>query len=113
MTQPVLLIGETKDAATPFEGSLEVRGRFPTSSLIAGVGGTTHAASLSGNACVDDAVAEYLSTGTVPARSPGRRADKSCPPIPQPNPTARISPGSSSGLSRAPQGLLPRSLRLR
>ena len=113
VTQPVLLIGETKDAATPFEGSLEVRGRFPTASLIAGVGGTTHAASLSGNACVDDAVAAYLSTGTVPARSPGRRADKSCPPIPQPNPTARISPGSSSGLSRAPQGLLPRSLRLR
>ena len=93
VSQPVLLIDETKDAATPFRGSLEVRGRFPTSSLIAGVGGTTHAASLSGVACVDDAIAEYLSTGVVPARRPGRRADKDCPPVPQPHPKANPSRG--------------------
>ena len=38
VSQPVLLIDETKDAATPFPGSLEVRGLFPSSSLIAGSG---------------------------------------------------------------------------
>jgi hypothetical protein len=46
-----------RDAATPFNGSLAVRALFPNSSLIAGIGGTTHGASLSGNACVDNKVA--------------------------------------------------------
>jgi pimeloyl-ACP methyl ester carboxylesterase len=82
----ILLLGETKDAATPFEGSLEVRSRFPASSLIAGPGGTTHAASLSGNACVDNRIAAYLASGVLPPRKPGRRADTTCPPLPQPVP---------------------------
>jgi pimeloyl-ACP methyl ester carboxylesterase len=84
---PVLLIDETNDAATPYEGSLEVRSLFPTSSLIEGVGGTTHAGSLSGVSCVDNAVARYLANGTVPARKPGRRSDKRCPPVPPPTAT--------------------------
>ena len=45
---PILLINETHDAATPYAGSLEVRRLFPKSVLIEGVGGTTHAGSLSG-----------------------------------------------------------------
>jgi hypothetical protein len=81
-----LLLSEQLDAATPFEGSLEVRARFPGSSLIAGPGGTTHAASLFGNACVDDQIAAYLATGALPPRLPGRRADTTCPPLPQPVP---------------------------
>jgi pimeloyl-ACP methyl ester carboxylesterase len=85
---PVLLLGETLDAATPFGGSLEVRNRFPRSVLIEGVGGTTHAGSLFGNKCVDGAVAAYLADGTLPERVTGTRSDKRCPPIPQPNPTA-------------------------
>jgi len=84
---PLLLIDETKDAATPFEGSLEVRDLFPTASLIEGVGGTTHAGSLSGVACVDNSIAHYLATGTVPERLPGRGSDKKCPPVPPPTPT--------------------------
>jgi hypothetical protein len=96
VSQPVLLIDETRDAATPFQGSLEARSRFPSASLIAGVGGTTHAASLSGVACVDDAIAAYLSTGVVPARKPGRRADLDCPPVPQPRPTANQARGSAA-----------------
>lgn len=39
----VLLIDETLDAATPYEGSLEVRRLFPHASLIALPGGTSHA----------------------------------------------------------------------
>ena len=100
--RPVLLIGETFDAATPFSGSLEVRRRFPTASLIEGVGGTTHAGSLSGVACVDNAIATYLRTGAVPHRRIGNRSDRQCPPVPQPNPTAaQPSPSATpSGIGR-------------
>ncbi|TVT22760.1 alpha/beta fold hydrolase [Amycolatopsis rhizosphaerae] len=81
-----LLIDEELDAATPFEGSLEVRKRFPNSSLIAEPGGTTHADSLSGDACVDDQVADYLATGKLPARKPGNGPDTTCAPLPDPVP---------------------------
>lgn len=98
---PILLIDETHDAATPFEGSLEVRSLFPKSVLIEGVGGTTHAGSLSGVACTDDTVAAYLATGTLPPRRPGRRSDLHCDPVPPPN-AAPASAGSTatSGQSR-------------
>lgn len=84
----MLLIDETLDAATPFDGSLEARSRFPNSSLIAEPGGTSHANSLRGNACVDDKIAAYLSDGTQPARKPGRRSDVDCRPLPLPVPPA-------------------------
>jgi pimeloyl-ACP methyl ester carboxylesterase len=83
---PILLIGETLDAATPFEGSLEARSRFPASVLIEGVGGTTHAGSLHGVLCTDDLVAAYLATGDLPERVSGRRSDVQCKPVPQPVP---------------------------
>jgi len=84
---PALLIDETLDAATPYEGSLEVRSRFPRSRLLAEPGGVSHAASLQGNACVDGTIARYLDTGALPARRPGRTADATCAPTPLP--TAR------------------------
>ena len=83
-----LLIDETLDAATPFFGSLEVRRLFPHSVLIALPGGTSHANSLSGNLCVDHTIARYLETGTLPPRKPHARWDETCPPPPQPVPTA-------------------------
>jgi pimeloyl-ACP methyl ester carboxylesterase len=84
----ILLISETLDAATPYEGSLEVRSRFPKSVLIEGVGGTTHAGSLDGVACTDDKIAAYLATGALPTRVHGRKSDVQCEPNPQPDPTA-------------------------
>jgi pimeloyl-ACP methyl ester carboxylesterase len=84
----ILLIGETLDGATPFEGSLEARSRFPRSVLIEGVGGTTHSGSLNGVACTDNLIAAYLATGALPARQPGRRSDVKCDPVPQPVPSA-------------------------
>ena len=88
----MLLLDETLDAATPFEGSLEVRERFPQASLIATVGGTNHANSLFGGVpCVDDAVAAYLADGTLPARVAGRSADAECEPAPDPEPTAPLA----------------------
>ena len=101
---PILLINETYDAATPFSGALTVRRLFPRSVLIEGVGGSTHAGSLSGVACTDDKIAAYLADGTLPARVPGNTSDVKCDPVPQPDPTAtqaqaRTLATSSSGMS--------------
>ncbi|MFI2707915.1 alpha/beta hydrolase, partial [Nocardioides sp. CER28] len=99
---PILLIEETNDAATPWSGAIEVRKRFPKSALIEGVGGTTHAGSLSGVSCTDDAIATYLLTGVVPKRQPGNnRSDLKCDPVPPPAPTpvaaaATVAPAGSA-----------------
>lgn len=84
----ILLISETKDGATPYSGALKTRQLFPTSILIEGVGGTTHAGSLSGVACTDDTIATYLATGELPARVSGNRSDVQCDPVPPPDPKA-------------------------
>ncbi|GAA1312342.1 alpha/beta hydrolase [Pseudonocardia xinjiangensis] len=89
----LLLIDETLDGATPFEGSLQARRLFPNSALVEGVGGTTHAASLSGDQCVDGHVADYLGKGTLPKRVPGDGSDAQCDPLPQPTPTALVAAG--------------------
>jgi pimeloyl-ACP methyl ester carboxylesterase len=85
-TPSVLLIDETLDAATPYDGSLEVRRLYPHASLIAEPGGTTHADSLSGDACVDDKIAAYLESGTRPARKSWDGPDALCSPLPDPHP---------------------------
>jgi pimeloyl-ACP methyl ester carboxylesterase len=95
-----LLIDQTLDAPTPFEGSLEVRRLFPNSSLIALPGGTTHGSSLSGDACLDDQVAAYLANGTLPRRQPGDGADATCAPLPQPVPGASAAIGSAGAALR-------------
>jgi pimeloyl-ACP methyl ester carboxylesterase len=86
-TKSALLIDETLDAATPYSGSLEVRKLYPNSSLIAEPGGTTHADSLRGDACVDDKIATYLKTGHRPSRKNGPGPDAVCKPRRTPNPT--------------------------
>jgi pimeloyl-ACP methyl ester carboxylesterase len=85
---PVLIINETLDAATPYEGALVVRGLFPESSLIAVVDGVNHANSLAGNKCVDLPIADFLSTGALPERQPGGGADVECDRLPAPKPSA-------------------------
>ncbi|MGW1677881.1 alpha/beta hydrolase [Saccharopolyspora sp. NPDC002376] len=81
-----LLISEELDAATPFPGALEARKRFPNASLISLPGGTTHSGSLGGNTCLDDQIADYLSTGKLPQRQPGEGPDTKCEPLPKPTP---------------------------
>ncbi len=98
-----LLIDETLDAATPFEGSLEVRKLFPHSVLLAEPGGTTHADSLSGDLCVDNTIARYLASGVLPARHPNAPWDKTCQPLPRPVP----GPSSSARASGAITGMVP------
>ncbi len=102
VTARLLLISETKDAATPYSGAVEVRRRFPSASLVAGIGGTTHASSLSGVGCVDNTVADYLRTGIVPMRVSGSRADRRCPRVTPPQPwsgAGRSKAGSVDRLS--------------
>jgi pimeloyl-ACP methyl ester carboxylesterase len=82
----ILMIDETLDAATPFGGSLVVRKLFPKARLLAEPGGTTHADSLNGNACVDDTIAAYLQDGSLPARKAGDVPDATCAPLPVPAP---------------------------
>ena len=91
---PVLLLSETHDPATPYAGALAVRRLFPGSRLVAGVGGHSHAVSLSGVACTDNAIANLLEDGSLPPRRTGDRADKRCPPLPAPEPmgSARVAP---------------------
>ena len=96
---PILLIDETLDGATPFEGSLEARRLFPNASLIALPGGTSHAISPSGNECLDTQIAAYLKDGTLPARKPGRGPDATCDPLPRPAPDEL---GSAAARSAAP-----------
>jgi pimeloyl-ACP methyl ester carboxylesterase len=94
---PMLLIEETNDAATPWAGAIEVRKRFPKSVLIEGVGGTTHAGSLSGVACTDDRIADYLLTGALPKRLHGvHRSDVKCEPVPPPEATQAAGAGAAS-----------------
>lgn len=70
--------------------------------LIEGVGGTTHAGSLSGIACVDDRIADYFATGALPDRQRGNRSDVQCDPVPPPDPTeAAAAAAASSGSSRS------------
>jgi pimeloyl-ACP methyl ester carboxylesterase len=107
---PILLVSETFDAATPFSGALAVRRMFSKSRLIEGVGGTTHAASLSGIACTDGAIAAYLATGALPDRRSGNRSDLKCDPLPPPQPSTS---SAASGQSRAATGLAPARLVLR
>ena len=98
----ILLINETYDAATPYPGAITTRRLFPNSVLIEGVGGTTHAGSLSGIACVDDRIADYVATGALPERQRGHRSDVQCDPVPPPDPTeGAAAAASSSGSSRS------------
>jgi pimeloyl-ACP methyl ester carboxylesterase len=114
--QNALLIDETGDAATPFEGSLVTRQLFPNSVLLAEPGGTSHADSLSGDLCVDSTIANYLETGALPARQPGNGPDTTCPPIPVPVPpssTGEANTAQSTAaatLGRQGKAISPRDL---
>lgn len=88
---PVLLISETLDAATPYAGALATRSRFPTSALVAGKNGTTHAPGLGGVTCIDQAIARYLRSGALPERKKGKRADLTCPAVPVPSAAMRTA----------------------
>jgi len=100
--QSVLMINETLDGATPYSGALQTRKTFPNSVLIEGVGGITHAGSLSGVTCTDDRIAAYLQTGALPARKPGNRSDVQCDPVPAPEPATVTTTSKSTAKTGTP-----------
>ncbi|QXJ26885.1 alpha/beta fold hydrolase [Actinomadura graeca] len=97
---PLLLVQATGDAATPYPGALEMHRRFPASRLVTQVGGGNHGVSMSGDKCVDAAVAAYLATGRIPADRPG--PDAECPAGPPPEP-AHTKNGGRNGRSTVPR----------
>lgn len=101
-----LILGQTLDGATPFQGSLRVRSLFPSARLIAIRGGATHGSSpdLSGP-CAAARIAAYLKTGALPPRLPGYRADVTC--AAPPPPPATMATGAR-GAARARELVLGR-----
>ncbi|MET8448939.1 alpha/beta hydrolase [Streptomyces sp. NPDC005209] len=94
---PVLLFQATDDAATPYPGGAAVHRLLAGSSLVVEQGGGNHGITLSGNACLDEYLAAYLTDGTVP-RGDGGEADAVCVRTPDPKPlTGKAASTSSRG----------------
>lgn len=62
---PIVVIGTTRDPATPYEWSVRLREQLAKASLIT-FDGDGHTAYTRSNACVDDAVDAYYLEGTLP-----------------------------------------------
>ncbi|RSS82826.1 alpha/beta hydrolase [Streptomyces sp. WAC06614] len=88
---PALLLQATEDAATPYEGALSMRAKLAGSALVVEQGGGNHGISLSGNKCLDEKVAAYLTSG--------KAADATCAAQAEPKPTTatRAVPASAGG----------------
>jgi hypothetical protein len=65
-TAPILIIGTTRDPATPYDWAKSLRKTINGSRLIS-LDADGHTGHGRGSACVDDAVNAYYLTGAVPA----------------------------------------------
>ncbi|MFC8277381.1 alpha/beta hydrolase [Streptomyces sp. NPDC057271] len=86
---PVLILAAERDAATPYEGALELQRRLAGSALVTEREAGTHGIAGGANACVNGYLETYLLTGAVPdaaGGTPVRRA--SCAPHPEPDPVS-------------------------
>lgn len=63
---PILVVGTTRDPATPYESAVALAGQLQAGRLLTYVG-DGHTAYRRGSACIDRAVDAYLLAGTVPA----------------------------------------------
>lgn len=77
---PVLIVQSTRDAATPYEGAVELHKRFKGSRLITEKGAGSHGVTGLVNACVNERVDTYLLTGKTDRR------DVTCAPHAAPKP---------------------------
>ncbi|MFF0667198.1 alpha/beta hydrolase [Streptomyces tendae] len=92
---PVLMFQATGDAATPYEGGVGAHRLLRDSALVVEEGGGNHGITLSGNDCLDEHLAAYLTDGTVP-RGDGGEADAVCPALPDPKPLESKAASTSS-----------------
>lgn len=97
---PVLLFQATDDAATPYRGGVVARKKLKGSSLVVEEGGGNHGISLSGNKCLDDHLAAYLTDGSVPRKDDGE-ADAVCQALPEPEPASTSSATLAEGTEGA------------
>jgi pimeloyl-ACP methyl ester carboxylesterase len=79
---PTLILAAERDAATPYEGALELSRRLKGSVLIMERDAGTHGIGGGDNECVNGYLENYLLHG----RTPVRRAE--CAPHPEPNPVS-------------------------
>ncbi|WP_434587817.1 alpha/beta hydrolase [Streptomyces sp. A5-4] len=77
---PVLIVQSERDAATPYEGAVELHKRFKGSRLITEEGAGSHGVTGIANPCVNDRVDTYLLTGKTDRR------DVTCAPHATPKP---------------------------
>lgn len=64
---PIVVIGTTRDPATPYESARALAGQLASAVLVTRVG-DGHTAYASGNACIRTAVDDFLAAGTVPRK---------------------------------------------
>ncbi|MDT0550019.1 MULTISPECIES: alpha/beta hydrolase [Streptomyces] len=79
---PTLIVQSTRDAATPYEGAVELHKRLKGSRLITEKDAGSHGVTGLVNACINDRVDTYLLKGTVDAQ------DVTCGPHATPVPAA-------------------------
>lgn len=89
---PILMVQSRHDAATPYEGAVNMRRLFPSARMIVEPGGN-HGISLAGNRCVDRALIAYLKDGSLPQRL-------TCAGLPDPRPARRMAAGGTLGHER-------------
>ncbi|MFD7637759.1 alpha/beta hydrolase, partial [Streptomyces sp. NPDC059873] len=77
---PVLIAQSTRDAATPYEGAVELHKRFKGSRLITERDAGSHGITNLQNPCINDRVKSYLLTGALDS------ADVTCAPHATPKP---------------------------
>ncbi len=63
--EPILVLGTTRDPATPYEEAVALAGQLDSGVLVSR-DGDGHTAYNKGNACIDTAVEDYLLEGVVP-----------------------------------------------
>jgi hypothetical protein len=101
---PTLLFQATDDAATPYEGGVRVHRLLARSSLVVEQGGGNHGITLSGNACLDKYLSDYLADGTVPHAHIGP-ANAVCEKTPEPKPVSeKAAAAAPAADSRAGRG---------
>ncbi|MFE4969636.1 alpha/beta hydrolase [Streptomyces sp. NPDC056660] len=91
---PALLFQATDDAATPYQGGVTAHRLLAGSSLVVEQGGGNHGITLSGNTCLDDYLAAYLTDGRVPHGD--GTADAVCRKTPDPKPLSTKAASTSS-----------------
>ncbi|MEU7576914.1 alpha/beta hydrolase [Streptomyces sp. NPDC041068] len=92
---PVLMFQATGDPATPYDGALTLHRKLRGSRLVVERGGGNHGVTLSGNACLDQHLADYLATGEVPVGGGG--IDAVCEALPDPEPPSGKDGASGTG----------------